>query len=135
MDNAVYHFERYELDTCRGRLSHDGQQIHVEPQAVDLLCYLVKHRGRVVPAPELLGLMGRGRTVSEAALATCLRTARQAIGDTGRRQESIRTVRRRGYQFVARVTVASVPPSAVPGTAATAAAHEVIRFCRTGRTG
>ncbi|MFJ8112510.1 alpha/beta fold hydrolase [Streptomyces sp. NPDC096132] len=134
MDGAVYLFGQYELDTDRRRLSHDGQQVRVEPQAVDLLCHLVRHRDRVVPTPELIDLMGRGRTVSEAALATCLRTARQAIGDTGARQDLIRTVRRRGYQFVGQATVASAAPSAAPvavsGTAATEADHEVIRFCR-----
>ncbi|MFE0729793.1 alpha/beta fold hydrolase [Streptomyces antibioticus] len=134
MDGAVYHFGQYELDTDRRRLSHAGQQVRVEPQAVDLLCHLVRHRDRVVPGSELIGLMGQGRTLSEAALATCLRTARQAIGDTGTRQEFIRTVRRRGYQFVGHATVAPVDPPTAPvaasSTASAEADHEVIRFCR-----
>ncbi|KUO14768.1 transcriptional regulator [Streptomyces dysideae] len=128
---AVYSFGQYELDTDRRRLSHDGQPVHVEPPTVDLLCHLVEHRDRVVPKEELLDTVGRGRTVGEAALATWLRTARLAIGDSGTRQQFIRTVRRLGYQFVARVTVASTtPPTAPTVTAAAEADHEVIRFCR-----
>ncbi|WP_329311159.1 alpha/beta fold hydrolase [Streptomyces sp. NBC_01262] len=131
MGDAIYHFEQYELDTNRRRLSHDGQQIHIEPQVVDLLCHLVEHRDRVVPKDELLDTVWHGRTVSDAALATGLRTARLAIGDSGTRQRFIRTVHRRGYQFVARTTVASSAPPAVPAVSAAADAdHEVIRFCR-----
>ncbi|MGW0821971.1 alpha/beta fold hydrolase [Streptomyces sp. NPDC002845] len=134
MDGAVYHLGQYELDTDRRRLSHDGQQVHIEPQAVDLLCHLIVHRDRVVPKEELLDTVGRGRTVSEAELAAWLRTARLAIGDSGTRQQFIRTVRGRGYQFVAGATVASTTPPATPTARATAAAadadHEVIRFCR-----
>ena len=133
VSGAVYSFGQYELDTDRRRLSHDGQPVPIEPQAADLLCHLVEHRDRVVPEEELLDTVGRGRTVSEAALAASLRSARLAIGDSATRQRCIRTVRERGYQFVAQVTVASTTPSAAPTAAVTAAAeadHEVIRFCR-----
>ena len=118
---TVYHFGQYELDTARRWLSHGGQQVHVEPQVADLLCHLVEHRDRVVPKEELAVTVGRGRTVSEAALATWLRTARLAIGDSATRQQFIRTVRRRGYQFVAHATVASTTPPATPSVRATAA--------------
>ncbi|WP_149828919.1 alpha/beta fold hydrolase [Streptomyces tailanensis] len=132
MGGAVYHFGQYELDTARRWLSHGGQQVHVEPQVADLLCHLVEHRDRVVPKEELADTVGRGRTVSEAALATWLRTARLAIGDSATRQQFIRTVRRRGYQFVAHATVASTTPPATPSVRATAAEadQEVIRVCR-----
>ncbi|WP_338897063.1 alpha/beta fold hydrolase [Streptomyces sp. TG1A-60] len=137
MGGAVYHFGQYELDTERRRLSRDGQRVHVEPQALDLLCHLVEHRDRVVPKEELLATLGHGHTVTEAALATWLRTARLAIGDSGTRQQFIRTVRGHGCHFVARATVTSADapaPPATPTVPAVAAAgqadHEVIRFCR-----
>ncbi|WP_060886167.1 alpha/beta fold hydrolase [Streptomyces caniscabiei] len=117
MDSAVYRFGQYALDAGRRRLSHDGRRVDVEPQVLEVLCYLVEHRGRVVPEEELRDRMGRGQKVSDAALVASLRSARLVIGDSDTRQQSIRTVRPHGYRFVARTTVAE-------------ADHEVIRFCR-----
>lgn len=134
MDSAVYRFGQYALDADRRQLSHDGRRVDVEPRALELLCHLVEHRGRIVPAEELRDRMGHGRAVSEAALATLLRTARQTIGDSDTRQQMIRTMHPHGYRFVAPTTVAATPPASTataPGIAAGAEAdHEVIRFCR-----
>ncbi|WP_427167415.1 alpha/beta fold hydrolase [Streptomyces sp. C1-1] len=134
MDSAVYRFGQYALDADRHCLSLDGQRVDVEPQALELLCHLVEHRGRVVPDKELRDRMGRGQAVSEAALTTSLHAARLAIGDSDTRQQMIRTMHPHGYRFVAQTTVAPAPPASTataPGIPAGAEAdHEVIRFCR-----
>ncbi|WP_405529875.1 alpha/beta hydrolase [Streptomyces canus] len=133
MSSAVYHFGLYELDTDRRRLSRDGRQVLLEPQALALLCHLVEHRDRVVPTKELLGAMGCEPT-DETALAGWLRATLHAVGDSDTRQQSIRTVGRQGYQFVAPTTVPSAaapPASRIPApTAGAEADHEVIRFSR-----
>ncbi|MEU4245455.1 alpha/beta fold hydrolase [Actinoplanes sp. NPDC026619] len=113
-----------------------GATIHVEPRAFDLLCHLVTHRDRVVSKNELLDSVWGDRFVSEAALTTALRTVRRALGDTGGRQGMIRTVHRRGYQFVAAGTTVGAAPPARSEPARTAAPfgtdHQVIRFCKAG---
>lgn len=134
-------FGEYDLDTVRHQLRRAGEPVHVEPRAFDLLCHLVAHRDRVVSKNELLDSVWGDRFVSEAALTTGLRTARLAIGDTGGRQQSIRTVHRRGYQFVAPATVvpATVESAAAAGGPRAAAGTvaqpletdgQVIQFCR-----
>ncbi|WP_432044213.1 alpha/beta fold hydrolase [Streptomyces cadmiisoli] len=134
MGSAVYRFGQYALDADRRQLSHDGQQVDVEPEALQLLCHLVEHRGRVVPEVELREKLGHGQTVSEAALAGLLRKARLAIGDSDTRQQLIRAVHPHGYRFVAQATVAATTLSATPAApgvpAGAEADHEVIRFCR-----
>lgn len=101
VEGDKYRFGEYELDPARHQLRRAGESVHVEPRALDLLCHLVAHRDRVVTKNELLDEVWGDRFVSEAALTTALRTARLAAGDTGSRQQVIRTVHRRGYQFVA----------------------------------
>ncbi|XUL85445.1 alpha/beta fold hydrolase [Streptomyces galilaeus] len=131
MDGAVYQFGQYALDADRRRLSRGGQRVDVEPRALELLCLLIEHRDRVVSEGELCDRMGRGRTVSEAALATWLRTARLAIGDSDTEQQLIRTVSPHNHRFVANTTVVPGAPLAPPAAApVTEADHEVIRFCR-----
>ncbi|MEF9906985.1 winged helix-turn-helix domain-containing protein [Streptomyces sp. P9-A2] len=141
MEGDRHFFGPYELDTARIQLRRDGEPVHVEPRALDLLCHLVLHRDRVVSKHELLDEVWSDRFVGEAALTTALRTARLAVGDTGSAQKLIRTAHRRGYQFVAPVTVGGTcgtrgregEPATDDGLGGPA--HEVIRFCRSGRTG
>lgn len=130
----VYHFGQFDLDPRLGQLRHKQLPVRVEPRVLALLCYLVEHRDRVVSQQELRDEVWNGDAVTDAALTTGLRTLRQAIGDTGRQQRLIRTMHRRGYQFVAETTVAAV------GSARTTApvpsdpgdwTRDVIRFCRT----
>src|SRR6185369_3611921 len=71
-----------------------------EPQVFDVLAYLVNHRDRVVPKHELMDNVWGGRFVSETAVTSRIKQARQAIGDNGRDQRLIRTVHGRGYRFV-----------------------------------
>ncbi|MBT8226855.1 MAG: alpha/beta fold hydrolase [Dactylosporangium sp.] len=140
MAGDTYRFGEYELDTARYQLYLAGEPVHVEPRALDLLCHLVEHRDRVVSKNELLDSVWGDRFVSEAALTTGLRTARLAIGDTGSQQRLIRTVHRRGYQFVGPTTVvrASVSPGSERGPrggppaagARTSPDRQTIRFCR-----
>ncbi|MFY1671327.1 alpha/beta fold hydrolase [Plantactinospora sp. WMMB334] len=137
MAGEVLRFGEYELDVAGHQLRRGGEPVHVEPRAFDLLCHLVAHRDRVVSKNELLDSVWGDRFVSEAALTTALRTARLAVGDTGERQRLIRTVHRRGYQFVAPATVVRPGPAAgagpgpaVPAQLLDGTERQVIRFCR-----
>jgi pimeloyl-ACP methyl ester carboxylesterase/DNA-binding winged helix-turn-helix (wHTH) protein len=129
MGSAIYHFGQFDLDPGLGQLCNDGQPVRIEPRALALLCYLVAHRDRVVSKKELLDTVWDGELVSDAALATGLRTVRIAIGDTGSQRRFIRTVHRRGYQFVAPTAAAAEPTVTEEDTAAWS--RDVIRFCRT----
>lgn len=129
MGSATYRFGQFDLDPGLGQLCHDGQPVRIEPRALALLCYLVAHRDRVVSKKELLDTVWSGEFVSDAALATGLRTVRIAVGDTGSEQRFIRTVHRRGYQFVAPTTAAAEPTVTAEATAAWS--RDVIKFSRT----
>jgi pimeloyl-ACP methyl ester carboxylesterase/DNA-binding winged helix-turn-helix (wHTH) protein len=137
MAGETFRFEEYELDVAGHQLRRGGEPVHVEPRAFDLLSHLVAHRDRVVSKNELLDEVWGDRFVSEAALTTALRTARLAIGDTGEQQRLIRTVHRRGYQFVAPATMIRPGPTAgsaqgfgVGAGVPAGADSQVIRFCQ-----
>ena len=96
-------FANCELDLARVVLRRDGHEVRVEPQAFDLLVYLVQRRGEVVRKEELLDHVWGDRFVSESALTTQIKSVRQAVGDDGSLQRIIRTVHGKGYEFVAEV--------------------------------
>ena len=78
--------------------------MHLEPQVFDLLVYLIENRDRVVTKDDLFAAVWHGRIVSETTLSSRINAARRAIGDTGERQQMIRTIARKGVRFVAPVT-------------------------------
>ena len=83
----------------------------VEPQVLEVLCYLVEHRERMVPKTELLDKIWGDRFVSDSALTSRIKSARRAIGDNGRDQRLIRTVHGRGFRFVADTFVSDTGPA------------------------
>ena len=113
----TYLFGHYELDSRRYELRRDGRVIAVEPRVFDLLLYLVEHRERLIGKEELNQRVWDGRLVSDWAMSTCMKIARQAIGDSGKRQDYIRTVPRRGFRFVGTVEVREPSRRAVPPAA------------------
>lgn len=92
-----------ELDTRLYVLRRNGQPCQIEPQVFNLLLYLAEHRDRVVRREELLDRLWAGKVVSESTLSSCIKAARQAVGDSGDAQNCIATLHRRGYRFVAAV--------------------------------
>ena len=99
----IYQSDNFSLDTQSYVLLRDGEPRPVEPQVFDLLVYLIEHRDRVVTRDELLDNLWNGRIVSESALNGRLKIARKAVGDNGKQQKIIKTIHRRGYQFIAGV--------------------------------
>src|SRR5215510_5660658 len=103
--SVIYRFADAELDTERYELRHQGAARPVEPQVFDLLRYLVENRDRTVTKDELYKAIWQGRFVSESALSSGIKAARQAVNDTGNDQRIIRTLHGRGFRFVAPVEV------------------------------
>jgi len=127
---VIFVFGDCELDLDRFELRRGGQPRPVEPQVFDLLAVLIRERHRVVPKEELLDTVWGDRFVSESALTSRVKAARQAIGDDGRGQRFIRTAHGRGYQFAASVDEVAQPDSAAAVSPAPPA--QDIRFCTTG---
>jgi TolB-like protein len=100
----IYAFGQFELDTDRIVLRADGVAIAVEPQVFALLQLLIENRDRMVGKEEIVEKVWKGRFISDAAIASRIKSARQAIGDDGRAQALIRTVHGLGFSFVAEVT-------------------------------
>jgi DNA-binding winged helix-turn-helix (wHTH) protein/TolB-like protein/tetratricopeptide (TPR) repeat protein len=114
-DDKKYEVGDYTIDSARFRVTNGGELVPVEPKVFDLLVYLIRHRDRVLSRDELFQKVWDGREVSDATLSNHIKSARRALGDNGELQQTILTVRGRGYQFVAPVTELQVAAEAAPG--------------------
>jgi pimeloyl-ACP methyl ester carboxylesterase len=120
---VIHAFGQCELDLPRYLLRRAGTERPVEPQVFDVLALLIRERHRVVPKEEILDTIWGDRFVSESTLTSRIKAVRRAIGDDGARQELVRTVHGRGYQFVGEVEERGAAPDA-PGPP-----PQQIRFC------
>jgi TolB-like protein len=105
---VTYRFGVFELDLARGELRADGVVRPLERQVFALLALLVENRERLVSKEEIVEKVWDGRVVSDSAVSSRIKSARQALGDDGKSQRCIRTIHRRGFRFVAEVRTAGL---------------------------
>ena len=117
-----YVFADCILDTQLYTLHRAGTTVRLPPKVFHVLQYLLEHREHVVSKDELIAHAWPGQFISEATLESCVRLARQAVGDSGRAQRLLQTRRGYGYRFIGAVTVEGfgrrrfpAPGEAVPG--------------------
>jgi len=108
----LYRFGAYQLDTDKIELRSGDERVALEPQVFALLTLLVENRERLVSRDEIVEKIWDGRYISEAAVSSCVKSARRAVGDDGTAQRLIRTVHGRGFRFVAEVAPAAAPVAA-----------------------
>ncbi len=121
-DGRQYLVGDFLIDTARYRISSGGTAVPVEPKVFDLLVYLIRSRDRVVTREELFETVWEGRPVSDATLSNHIKSARKALGDSGELQQTIQTIRGRGYQFIAPVSEVAAGASKVADSQTTAPA-------------
>jgi len=109
---TVFTFGDYELDVGLFELRCGGTRVLVQPKPLALLLYLARHRDRLVQREELIAYLWPDVVVGDDALFHAVKMARGAVGDCGRHQSVIETVRGVGFRFVAPVVDRS--PRSVP---------------------
>ena len=110
-----YWFEDFVLDLRTFELRKNGLLLPAEPQVLSLLSLLIENRDRLVTKDELVSAIWNDRAVSDSAISSRIKSARQIIGDDGDSQRLIRTVHGRGFRFVGEVR-----PNADGGSRSTA---------------
>lgn len=130
-----YLFDEFELDCEKRELMRSGDVLAVEPQVFSLLIHLLGNHDRVVSKDELIEVVWDGRFVSDSAVSSRIKSARKALGDSGRIQKYIKTVHGRGFRFVAKnIATEGSDQSPAPDdklkTATQDFVFQDIRFCR-----
>jgi eukaryotic-like serine/threonine-protein kinase len=110
----IHTFHELEWDEGLFELRYRGEQVVAQPRVLETIAHLIRNRSRAVSKDELVEVVWKGAAVSDAALSHTIMLARKAVRDEGKRQEIIRTVRGRGFRFVASVQERPPTPARVP---------------------
>lgn len=109
-----YLFNNLTLDPGKLELRERDKLVAVEPQVFLLLQFLIENRDRVVSKDEIIEKVWGDRVVSDASVSSRVKSARQAVGDDGTTQNTIRTIYGKGFRFVAETSVVELERDTEP---------------------
>ena len=103
-DNRIpvqsFEFADVRVDFERAELLKAGQPVNIATKELQLLRYLVHHRGRVIPREEILqNVWEYNSDVSSRTVDVHVAWLRQKVEDNPQNPRHIHTVRGKGYRF------------------------------------
>jgi TolB-like protein/DNA-binding winged helix-turn-helix (wHTH) protein len=116
-------FGSFELDLRSGELRRAGVRVKLQEQPLKLLLFLLEHPGEVVTREELRERLWPAEFVDfDHSLNTAVRKLRAALDDVADNPRFVETLARRGYRFIAPVSLTGgpAPTGAVLQTTASA---------------
>ncbi len=90
------------IDVAGRRVERDGKALSLTCQEFDLVLYLARHRGRVVPYDELYTAVWQSKPEAwyEEAIRNTMSRLRKKLGDDPHCSRYVRTVRGVGYEGI-----------------------------------
>jgi TolB-like protein/DNA-binding winged helix-turn-helix (wHTH) protein/Flp pilus assembly protein TadD len=112
--NFVVRFGTYEVSLQSGEVRKAGLRIKVQQQPMKLLEILLEHPGEVVTREELRSRVWPNESFGDfdQALNIAIGKLRSALGDAAENPRFIETLPKRGYRFIADVSVIDAGASA-----------------------
>lgn len=103
--NNIYLFGPFRLNTSTQLLCNEKSCFNLQPKVYRLLLYFLWHPGRVISHEELFTSVWDGRLVDDSALRLAVYSLRKVLRDQREAPDYIATICKRGYRFLAEVTV------------------------------
>jgi TolB-like protein/DNA-binding winged helix-turn-helix (wHTH) protein/Flp pilus assembly protein TadD len=105
--NSVMRFGTFEVSLQSGEVRKGGLRIRVQQQPMKLLEILLEHPGEVVTREELRSRVWPSESFGDfdQALNIAIGKLRSALGDSAESPRFIETLPKRGYRFIADVSV------------------------------
>src|ERR1700758_359462 len=105
-------FGVFELDPYAGELRKHGVRVRLQEQPLQVLATLLEHPGEGVGREELQKKLWPADTFVDFdhGLNKVINKIREALGDSAESPRFVETVARRGYRFLAEVSVSDAAP-------------------------
>lgn len=109
MTTTIYTFSHWQFDPHNGTLRNGDDVIAIEPQQANLLLLLINNKNKVVTRDQITSSIWHNIIVEDNTISKAITRLRQLLNDNAKSPIFIKTVPKRGYQFIAHVT--NVQPS------------------------
>ena len=126
----VYQFGLYTLERASGTLMRSGIRIHLQDQPLRFLLLLLEKHGSIVAREEIQQRLWPANTFVDfdKSLGVVVLKVREALRDSASNPHFIETVPRRGYSFIAPVSISEVEHSEVPSATGPPPQAEALAF-------
>lgn len=104
-NGKTYVFGDFRLIPGEGLLLRNGEPVPLSLKAFSTLVFLVERHGHLVQRSELIETVWEDLFVEDANISKCVWAIRNALGQESKSSTFIQTIPRRGYRFVAPVSV------------------------------
>lgn len=107
----TFQFGAFELNPHTRELRKHGVKLKLQDQPLEALLVLLEHPGEVVTREEIRKRLWAEDTYVDFdnAINSSIRKLREVLGDTADNPRFVETVSRRGYRFIAPVSVPAAP--------------------------
>lgn len=103
---GVYQFGPFRFSRETSELLKNGKKIPLKVQSAKVLGILLENHGKLVTREKLIREIWPDRTVEfDLSLNSCLRDIRHALGENPKAPKFIETLPKRGYRFLAEVSL------------------------------
>lgn len=102
---SLLRFGIFDFDPETRQLRRDGEAVHLQAQPAQVLAFLLSHAGELVSRESLHQEVWKDGTFVDfdRGLNFCVAQIRSALGDSAESPRFIKTLPKRGYQFIAPV--------------------------------
>jgi DNA-binding winged helix-turn-helix (wHTH) protein len=116
MGTRRFRFGAFEFEPESGELRRDGTLVKLQAQPARVLAVLIENAGQTVPREDLRSAVWEEKTFVDfdGGLNFCIAQVRSALGDSAESPRFIRTVPRKGYQFIAPLAAVDAAPGPQP---------------------
>jgi DNA-binding winged helix-turn-helix (wHTH) protein len=114
--SGMVRFGVFEADLEAGELRREGRAVKLQDQPYRVLALLLQHPGVIVTREELRASLWPDDTFVDFdyGVNTAIKKVRWALGDSADNPRFIQTVPRKGYRFIAPVTLEQSPVVSTP---------------------
>ncbi len=99
-----YQFDKYLVDHVKSKIYLDGELISDDEKSVKLVCLLCAGYPDVVEKQTLIESLWPDQVVTDWSLSKLVSDVRQLLGDNGKDQGYIKTIRGKGFKFNSEVS-------------------------------
>ncbi|MEX2259719.1 MAG: transcriptional regulator [Woeseia sp.] len=93
-------FDAFVIDLNARQLWRGSERVHLNPRYFDALVLLARNPGKALSRQRFMDEVWQDAVVGDEALSQCIAALRRALGDNASKPRFIRTVPRRGYEFL-----------------------------------